>query len=254
MHVKNLDNPATPRTEREMNENERYIAGGPGSGAAASWQMPRAVRNSIGRISARPDMTLVFRESGAGTSLPNIDISEDARHWCIEADLPGVRAEDVYVRAQDGHLVFSGAERPAAAEPSPEAPEGERRYHLRERHTANFERAIPLPDNIDADAIRCHFSDGVLRCYLPKVAREPAPPRQVPVMPATAAESPGPARAGANAAPPPVVPAGQISGGLGSAGTARDAAASIRKTGTLSRSRESGDSASGMISPGEPLS
>jgi len=101
-----------------------------------------------------------------------VDIREDRDHYFIEANLPGVRTEDVNVTVDDGVLTLS-AKREAA-----EQGEGER-YHVRERAAGEISRSFRLPSEVDVSKIEALLAGGVLSVTLHKA--EAAKPRRIPV-------------------------------------------------------------------------
>lgn len=56
--------------------------------------------------------------------VPDVDIEETDKDWILEAELPGARAEDVHVEAQDNELTKSEQTRPRQIEIREEEPEG----------------------------------------------------------------------------------------------------------------------------------
>ena len=92
---------------------------------------------------------------------PSVDVYETADAFVLEADLPGVKAEDVKVEAENGDLVLQGWR-------SIETSHGDGQFHTMERSSGNFMRRIKLPEFIDKTAIEVEFHDGVLRVRLPK--------------------------------------------------------------------------------------
>lgn len=93
---------------------------------------------------------------------PSIDVYETADAFILEADLPGVKPEDVKVEAENGDLVVSGWR-------AIEKRQSEGQFHTMERSSGNFTRRIKLPESIAKDAIEAEFHDGVLRVTLPKL-------------------------------------------------------------------------------------
>jgi HSP20 family protein len=80
----------------------------------------------------------------------------------LEADLPGVKAEDVKVEEENGDLVLQGWR-------SIETSRTDGQFHTMERSSGNFTRRIKLPASIDKNAIEAEFHDGVLHVRLPKL-------------------------------------------------------------------------------------
>jgi HSP20 family protein len=91
-----------------------------------------------------------------------VDISEDDKSIYIEADLPGVKKEDLKVTVEDNLLTIR-AERRA------ESTESKKNYYRTERVFGSMTRSFTLGENVNKDAIEAHFSDGVLKLVLPKV-------------------------------------------------------------------------------------
>ncbi len=91
-----------------------------------------------------------------------VDISEDDKAIYIEADLPGVKKEDLKVTIEDNLLTIR-AERRA------ETTENKKNFYRTERVFGSMTRSFTLGENINAEAIEAHFADGVLKLTLPKV-------------------------------------------------------------------------------------
>lgn len=83
-------------------------------------------------------------------------VDDDQYH--VEADLPGVSEADVDVTIHNDTLIIRGERK---------AEEG-RQYLYNGRWFGRFERAVTLPEAVDADAVNASFTDGVLRIDLPK--------------------------------------------------------------------------------------
>src|SRR3954447_9779525 len=100
--------------------------------------------------------------------IPDVDIEETENEWILEAELPGARAEDIHVEADEGELTIRGA-----------IVEKEREGILRRRTRRvgefEYQAALPaLPRDVEPKA-RLHH--GVLEVRVPKP--EKARPRQV---------------------------------------------------------------------------
>ena len=106
----------------------------------------------------------VARKAQAG--IPSIDLYETPEALVLEADLPGVRPEDLRLEVQGSELVLEG-------ERTFERGQVGRRVHCQERYRGSFVRRMRLPAFVDKDRIRAEFSNGVLRVILPKAGVEP---------------------------------------------------------------------------------
>jgi HSP20 family protein len=92
---------------------------------------------------------------------PQIDISETEREVRITAEMPGMNADDVEVRLDDGVLTIHGEKRA-------EQQDDKQDYHLMERSYGTFSRYIRLPFSIGPDQVQATFKDGVLTITIPK--------------------------------------------------------------------------------------
>ncbi|MEA2126806.1 MAG: hypothetical protein QOI80_3588 [Solirubrobacteraceae bacterium] len=104
--------------------------------------------------------------------VPAMDLVENADHFVLRADLPGLKLEDVKIEVEDGTLTLAGER---ARDPR-EAKDGLFRL---ERPYGAFSRTLTLPKGIDVDAITATFADGVLEVAIPKP--EQAKPRRVEI-------------------------------------------------------------------------
>lgn len=91
----------------------------------------------------------------------NIDETDDAYH--VEAELPGVKKEDVDISLKDDYLVIKGEKKSFHEEKK-------NKYHRVERSHGSFYRTIALPGDIDQDKISAELKDGLLEIEIKKVA------------------------------------------------------------------------------------
>ena len=106
------------------------------------------------------------------TWTPVVDIYEDENAFLIKVELPEVSREDVKVNLDNNVLSISGERRL-------ENEEKRDGYHRVERVYGQFFRSFTLPPNVNAEAIKAEFKDGILRLSLPK--KEEAKPKQIEV-------------------------------------------------------------------------
>jgi len=160
--------------------------------SASPWQMMRRMQEDMDRLFGH-----LFGDTSGSTGLagssappaqavqqwaPSVDVSQTNREWCIEADLPGVKKDQIEVSVQDGQLMLSAQMR----QESDQGPDGtaqgdQRQYHRRERRYGYYQRVIPLPENIDERNIRCEFRNGVLTVHVPKTQQAQQGPRRIPI-------------------------------------------------------------------------
>jgi HSP20 family protein len=92
---------------------------------------------------------------------PAADLRETDKAYELAVELPGLTREDIDVSLDRNALTIRGHKAEQRAE-------GTGAYRVSERRFGSFERAFPLPDDIDRNAIEATFRDGLLAITLPK--------------------------------------------------------------------------------------
>ena len=93
-----------------------------------------------------------------------IDIQDNDTEYTIEAELPGVKKEDVEITLNDGRLNLSVKKEEVSENKS-------KKYIHRERKYAQMSRSILLADADDED-IKAKLEEGVLTIQVPKKQHE----------------------------------------------------------------------------------
>lgn len=96
---------------------------------------------------------------------PQIDLYETPAAFILEADLPGVREQEMSVKIDNGDLLLQG-QRTVTRKVSRGS------FHYSERHSGHFLRRIRIPASVDHNSISMEFTSGVLRVTLPKLQRD----------------------------------------------------------------------------------
>jgi HSP20 family protein len=91
-----------------------------------------------------------------------LDIIDTGPALMIQANLPGVRSDEVNITVTGSVLTIKGA-LPDRGSLQPGAT-----YLRRERRAASFSRSVTLPLEVDAEHAEARFKDGVLTLTLPK--------------------------------------------------------------------------------------
>ena len=93
---------------------------------------------------------------------PPVDLEELDDAYVVEADLPGVKREDVNVELVGNELTITG-----------EMKEQERKGTVRRqsRRTGRFDYRLSLPSHVDPEQVEAKLSDGVLKLRIPKSER-----------------------------------------------------------------------------------
>jgi HSP20 family protein len=89
-----------------------------------------------------------------------VDVEDQGDHYVVEAELPGVKKEDIRLDCDDGRLRISVSR-------TEEAEEKKKNYIHRERRFASMVRQIYLED-AKSDGIQAKLEDGVLTIRVPK--------------------------------------------------------------------------------------
>ncbi len=106
-----------------------------------------------------------LRVRSSGWGVLAAEVFDDDDQVVVRLEAPGMEREDFDIEVFDDTLIVRGEKRL-----SRERTEG--RYHIVECAYGSFERAIPLPAEVDADKAVARYSRGVLRIELPKTAAQ----------------------------------------------------------------------------------
>ncbi|MGS0973551.1 MAG: Hsp20/alpha crystallin family protein [Candidatus Izemoplasmataceae bacterium] len=91
-----------------------------------------------------------------------MDVKDFEKEYIIEAEMPGVKKEDINIHYENDHLTVS-----VNQEEKKEEKDQEERYIHRERSTRSFERSIYL-EAVNPDQIKAKLEDGILKITAPK--------------------------------------------------------------------------------------
>ena len=109
---------------------------------------------------------------GQGWGGPALNVYEESDNLIVEAQLPGMKPEDLDINVEQGVLTISG-------QTTTDEERKERNYLVREHRTGRFSRSLRLPATYDADACTASFEHGVLKLTFPK--SEAAKPRRIQI-------------------------------------------------------------------------
>ena len=113
------------------------------------------------------------RSSGiSGTRYPRVDLIEKDQEVLLNAELPGVKSDEVNISFHQGTLTLSGERK------TPDVPAGGACVRG-ERTFGTFQRMFEIPVPVDEGQITATFRDGILTVSLPK--REEAKPKEISV-------------------------------------------------------------------------
>jgi HSP20 family protein len=117
------------------------------------------------------DLTENYFVLGGPLLFPAINLWEDNDNFIVQAEIPGLKMEDLEITAQGRDLTLRGERKdPGDASES---------YQRRERFVGPFVRILTLPTDVDAGKIQASLENGILQITVPKSAA--AKPRRIDV-------------------------------------------------------------------------
>ena len=91
-----------------------------------------------------------------------MDVSEDDKSYQVNAEIPGVKKEDIHVNIEGNQVSIS-----AEVKNEKEVKEGEKLLRS-ERYYGSVSRTFALGQDVDESAAQAKYKDGVLELTLPK--------------------------------------------------------------------------------------
>jgi HSP20 family protein len=107
-----------------------------------------------------------------GSLSPRIDVHEDEKALYVRAEIPGMNEHDLNVTLKENVLTISGEKKEEKTEGSKE-----KNQWFCERVFGSFSREIALPENVNGEAVKASYRNGVLEIELPKL--ESAQPKKI---------------------------------------------------------------------------
>ncbi len=115
----------------------------------------------------RREIDRIFDDTSSQNGIawaPPVDIKENESELRVEIELPGLRADQVDVTAENGTLTVRGEKKTELKE------NDESKFHLVERSYGSFSRTFQLPKGVDESKIEAAFEHGVLIIRVPGAA------------------------------------------------------------------------------------
>lgn len=137
---------------------------------AEGWQQLRdRASHALTRFNPRSDKketegNLLYQ--GARWGLLTSDVEESAKSITVRLEAPGMEKEDFDISVYDDVLLVKGVKHAQR-----EQEKGN--YHILECAYGEFERAIPLPAEVDESSAKAKYKRGVLTIQLPKKNHSP---------------------------------------------------------------------------------
>jgi len=105
---------------------------------------------------------------------PKVDLFEDDKNIYVEAEIPGVKKDDIKLSFEDNTLTVKG-------EKKSETNEKEKNLFRSERIYGSFVRSFSIPGQINIDNIDAKFEDGILKIVMEKANLKPISERMIEI-------------------------------------------------------------------------
>jgi HSP20 family protein len=122
-------------------------------------------------LDARLDSDWLRGATGGTGAFPPINVFQHGDNLVAILEIPGVDKADLEIQVKDRAIRVAGKK-------AITYPEGVS-LHRRERLTGTFDRTLTVPMQIDADAIKAEYRDGVLALFIPRA--EADKPRNISI-------------------------------------------------------------------------
>lgn len=110
------------------------------------------------------EMNRLFGVSNGGQCRPSVfpavNVWEDGESFFVEAEIPGVKMEDIEVQVVGDELTIKGQRRAVESDNTT--------FHCQERCAGEFGRVLALPIDVNPAGVEAVLRDGVLTITLPK--------------------------------------------------------------------------------------
>ncbi|MDD5114790.1 MAG: Hsp20/alpha crystallin family protein [Methylobacter sp.] len=102
--------------------------------------------------------------AGLEKGFPKVDILDHDKEIEVQAALPGVKKDDLDVTINNQTITIRASSKE-------EKKEEKGKYFHREITRGEFQRVLPLPENVDGDNAKATFTDGILKVIIPKTEK-----------------------------------------------------------------------------------
>ncbi|MEW6678339.1 MAG: Hsp20/alpha crystallin family protein [Pseudomonadota bacterium] len=133
---------------------------------------PRDLFSELDRLQREMQQSQDWSPSirGLARGYPALNVGASAGSVDLYAFAPGLDPATLDVQIEKGVLTIAGERKP---DPVPE----KAAVHIDERFAGAFRRVVTLPDDVDPDAVKARYRDGVLHIRVPR--RAAAQPRRI---------------------------------------------------------------------------
>lgn len=114
--------------------------------------------------------------SNPNTTLPSVNIKEDANGFEVAMAAPGLKKEDFNISLNHDVLTISSEKK------MEKETKDSQEFTRKEFSYQSFCRSFSLPQSVESDKISAHYEDGILNVIIPKREEaKPKPSRQIEI-------------------------------------------------------------------------
>lgn len=132
----------------------------------------REMNNLVGSFFNRGDLSLP--QMLDSSFYPSVDIVEKENKYLLDADIPGMKDDDITIDFHDNILTIKG-------EKKSETQTKDEDFVCIERSYGSFRRDIPFSNDIDQESIKAELKNGVLHVELTKKERSKETHRKIQI-------------------------------------------------------------------------
>jgi HSP20 family protein len=122
----------------------------------------------------RDSFQSLFTDFSPVRQFPVVDVKQTEKEYIVEAELPGMKNDDVDVRIDGRVLSISGETETSKEEEGTD-------FIRRERRSQSFTRKFNLPDDVDEGKVKATFDNGLLTVALPRTNVESSSGRKIKI-------------------------------------------------------------------------
>lgn len=112
------------------------------------------------------------RELRAFEHMPQVEVTENDKHYTVTVELPGLDDKDVKVDLKDDVLTISGEKKVESTD---------EKTHYSERSYGSFTRSFTMPADADSSAVSAKFAKGVLTVEIGKTVNPPQQGKRIEI-------------------------------------------------------------------------
>lgn len=132
-----------------------------------------SLSDRMNRMFHGPSMRILTPVDAVSGWLPPVDIHEETDRFVVQAEVPGVKSDDIDVSIENNTITLRGEKK------QEKVVDGENASRL-ERFYGTFTRSFVLSTRINPEQIKATFKDGVLEVIVPKA--EEVKPKRIKIL------------------------------------------------------------------------